>query len=164
MDLLLNDAVITLGKEPASFSQTTIDSSSHKYRLLRAAMFLRILSPAIVVVIVVVLLATFAPAIAVGPDDGVWWVVQTNSTLDVSIANYTSVHQNGSNMLMGFYKSNGFWTYGVGVRSGNTIQGTSYTPNGQTYATWTVTISGNTISGSGIETGYPVTITAVRVF
>jgi len=34
VDLLLNDAVITLGKEPASFSQTTIDSSSHKYRLL----------------------------------------------------------------------------------------------------------------------------------
>ena len=63
-----------------------------------------------------------------------------------------------------FMRANGTWSYGLGVRSGNTIQGTSYTASGHPYATWTVAISGNTISGLGIDTGFPVTLTAVRVF
>jgi len=110
-----------------------------------------------------------APAIAVGPNDGVYQLVESSPSFG-SFTGYASVHQNdtflaqGFNIVIGFMRGNGTWSYGLGVRSGNTIQGTSYTPNGQTYATWTVTISGNTISGSSIETGYPVTITAVRVF
>jgi hypothetical protein len=92
-------------------------------------------------------------SVATGPDDGIWFVVQSNPQRGV-FQLYTSVHQNGTTVVLISLYGNGAWDFGIGTRSGDTAQGTGYTVSGLPIGTFSVTLtSSTTFSGQAIVGG-----------
>ena len=96
-------------------------------------------------------------ALAVGPLDGAYSVVQSNPTYGTFLT-YIVVIQNGS--TIGFASldpSDGTWTYGFGTLSGSQVTGTLFRVDGTAYGTFLVTVTGTTFSGTFVESGIPFT-------
>jgi hypothetical protein len=112
----------------------------------------------------VVLLAA-GPSVAAGPDDGIWFVVQSNPTHG-AFQYYTSVHQNGVTVVLMSAYGNGRWDFGIGTRSGNTVEGTAYDAvTGAAYGTFSVTLtSSTTFNGHVVIDGVVWSLSGSKLF
>jgi hypothetical protein len=112
-----------------------------------------------------VLLFTAGTSTAAGPDDGIWFVVQSSPQHGV-LQYYTSVHQNGSTVVIINAFGNGEWDFGVGARSGNSVQSTlCHAVTGATYGTVNVTLtSSSTFSGQAIIAGISWSLVGSKLF
>ena len=101
------------------------------------------------VLVAVSVLLTAGQSAAVGPDDGIWFVLQSNPAQG-AFSYYVSVHQNGATVVLMNAYGNGAWDFGIGTRSGNTFQGTGYNAvTGVPLGTGTITLtSSTTFSGT----------------
>ena len=118
----------------------------------------------------VVCLVLSTPALAVGPDDGLYLITETNPAFAPRLV-YVSVHQNDNFLSNGFNililnlnPSGTSWDYGLLRRTGNTVQGTLYGTNGQAYGSTSGTISDGTVNGQVIIRGVPFTLSGSRLF
>ena len=121
---------------------------------------------AIVVFIVAgLLLVTAAPSGAVGPDDGIWYVIESHP-LYGAFAFYASVHQNGTTVVtINVNQATGGWTFGIGTRVANTVSGTFFDSNGVPGGTGTITLtSGSTFVGQAVFDGAVWSLTGAKVF
>ena len=123
----------------------------------------------VVLIMAGLLLATTSPSVALGPDDGVWQVTQFHPAVGLLIF-FASIHQNdaflpqGFNFLFASLFGDGAWRYGIGIRSGQVIHGTLYFPNGGVYGTFSVTLSGATLSGQASIQGTVFAISGNKLF
>jgi hypothetical protein len=117
------------------------------------------------VLIAVCVLLTAGQSAAVGPDDGIWLVLQSNPTHG-AFQYYTSVHQNGATVVLMSAYGNGTWDFGIGTRSGNTVQGVAYDAvTGVAYGTVSVTLtSSTTFSGQANIGGVVWSLSGVKLF
>ena len=116
----------------------------------------------------VVVLAS--PALAAGPDDGLYLLTGTAPGYATRLV-YVSMHQNDAFLPSGFNililnlnPSGTSWDYGLLLRTGNTIQGTLYAPNGQAYGSAAGTLSGGVFNGQTFIQGVLFTTTGSRLF
>ena len=112
-----------------------------------------------------VLLLTASISTATGPDDGIWFVVQSNPQHGV-LQYYTSLHQNGSTVVIMNAFGNGSWNFGIGARSGNSVQGTLYNAvTGAADGTASVTLtSSTTFSGQANIGGVVWSLAGSKLF
>ena len=110
-------------------------------------------------------LLTAGHSAAVGPDDGVWLVLQSNPQQG-AFSYYVSMHQNGAVLVVMLAHGNGVWEFGIGTRSGNTFQETSYNAvTGAPFGTWTATLtSSTTLSGSAVVGGVVWSLAGSKLF
>ena len=117
------------------------------------------------VLVAVSVLLTAGQSVAVGPDDGVWLVHQTAPGYP-AFQYYVSVHQNGTTVVIMSAYGDGTWDFGIGTRSGATVQGTLYDSiTGAAYGTATVTLtSSTTFSGSANVAGVVWSLSGSKLF
>jgi len=105
------------------------------------------------VLIAVCVLLTAGQSVATGPDDGIWFVVQSNPQRGV-FQFYTSFHQNGATVVVINAFGNGGWAFGIGTRSGNTVQAILYDAvTGAAYGTGSVTLTSSTTFSGQVNVG-----------
>ena len=113
---------------------------------------------------IVVLLAATTPALAVGPHDGAYAVVETlpgSSDLQTTLV----VLQNGTSLGLAFLFPEGFWVFGVGILSpSNQIQGPLTQSDGSPYGAFDLTIADGHVNGSIEEQGTTYSASGQRIF
>ena len=122
----------------------------------------RVLTAAIVAAF---MLLTVGQSAAVGPDDGVWLVVQSSQQYG-TFQFFASIHQNGATVVIMNAYQDGAWDYSIGTRSGATVQGTGYDPiTGATYGTYSVTLTScTTFSGQANVLGVVWSVSGTKLF
>jgi hypothetical protein len=117
-----------------------------------------------VVIGILVLFAATAPALAVGPQDGAYAVVESSpgsSDLQTTLV----VLQEGTALGLAFLFPEGFWVYGTGVLSpSNQIQGSLFQADGTAYGSFNLTIADGRVSGSIEEQGTTYNAAGSRIF
>ena len=117
-----------------------------------------------VVIGILVLFAATAPALAVGPQDGAYAVVESSpgsSDLQTTLV----VLQEGTALGLAFLFPEGFWVYGTGVLSpSNQIQGSLFQADGTAYGSFNLTIADGHVSGSIEEQGTTYNAAGQRIF
>ena len=118
----------------------------------------------VVAIGMMMLLAATAPALAVGPQDGAYAVVE--SAPGASDLNTTlMVLQEGSALGLALLFPEGFWVFGSGTLSpSNQIQGTLFESNGSAYGSFNLTIADGHVSGSIVEQGTTFSAAGSRIF
>lgn len=113
---------------------------------------------------ILVLLAATGPALAVGPQDGAYAVVESapgSSDLQTTLV----VLQEGTALGLAFLFPEGFWVYGTGTLSpSNQIQGTLFQANGSAYGSFNLTIADGHVNGSIEEEGTTYSAAGPRIF
>ena len=118
----------------------------------------------IVAIGMLILLAATAPALAVGPQDGAYAVVESSpgsSNLQTTLV----VLQAGSTLGLALLFPEGFWVFGSGTLSpSNQIQGTLLEADGTPYGSFTLTIADGHVNGSIEEQGTTYSAAGPRIF
>lgn len=113
---------------------------------------------------ILVLLAATGPALAAGPQDGAYAVVESapgSSDLQTTLV----VLQEGTALGLAFLFPEGFWVYGTGTLSpSNQIQGTLFQANGSAYGSFNLTIADGHVNGSIEEEGTTYSAAGPRIF
>jgi hypothetical protein len=113
---------------------------------------------------ILALLAAAAPALAVGPQDGAYAVVESapgSSNLQTTLV----VLQEGTALGLALLFPEGFWVYGSGTLSpSNQIQGTLFQADGTAYGSFNLSIAGGHVNGSIEEQGTTYSATGPRIF
>jgi hypothetical protein len=122
------------------------------------------MTPRVVAIGTLILLAATAPALAVGPQDGAYAVVESapgSSDLQTTLV----VLQEGSALGLALLFPEGFWVFGSGTLSPtNQIQGTLFESNGSAYGSFNLTIADGHVSGSIEEQGATYSAAGQRIF
>jgi hypothetical protein len=109
-------------------------------------------------------LVTAAPALAVGPNDGAYAVVQTlpgAPTLHATLV----ILQNGSGIGVMFLYPEGFWVFGFSILSDtNRIQGNLTQTDGSHYGFFDLTLANGAVNGTVEELGVTYNATGQRFF
>ena len=118
----------------------------------------------VVAIGMLILLAATAPALAVGPQDGAYAVVESapgSSDLQTTLV----VLQEGTALGLALLFPEGFWVFGSGTLSPtNQIQGTLFESNGSAYGSFNLTIANGHVSGSIEEQGTTYSAAGQRIF
>ena len=113
---------------------------------------------------ILALLAAAAPALAVGPQDGAYAVVESapgSSNLQTTLV----VLQEGTALGLALLFPEGFWVYGSGTLSpSNQIQGTLFQADGTAYGSFNLSIPDGHVNGSIEEQGTTYSATGPRIF
>jgi len=113
---------------------------------------------------ILTLLAVAAPALAVGPQDGAYAVVESapgSSNLQTTLV----VLQEGTALGLALLFPEGFWVYGSGTLSpSNQIQGTLFQADGTAYGSFNLSIADGHVNGSIEEQGTTYSATGPRIF
>ena len=117
-----------------------------------------------ILVALVLVLAAAAPALAVGPNDGAYDVVETlpgSPTLHATLV----ILQNGSEIGVMFLYPEGFWVFGFSLLSAtNHIEGSLTQTDGTHYGSFSLTLNNGTVSGTVEELGVTYNATGQRFF
>jgi len=118
----------------------------------------------IVAIGMLMLLAITAPAVAVGPQDGAYAVVESlpgSSDLQTTLV----VLQEGTALGLAFLFPEGFWVFGTGTLSpSNQIQGGLFEADGSAYGSFSLTIADGHVNGSIEEQGTTYSAAGQRIF
>ena len=110
------------------------------------------------------LLAATAPALAVGPQDGAYAIIESapgSSDLQTTLV----VLQEGTALGLALLFPEGFWVFGSGTLSpSNQIQGTLFESNGSAYGSFNLTIANGQVNGTIEEQGTTYSATGPRIF
>jgi hypothetical protein len=113
---------------------------------------------------ILALFAAAAPALAVGPQDGAYAVVESapgSSNLQTTLV----VLQEGTALGLALLFPEGFWVYGTGTLSpSNQIQGTLFQADGTAYGSFNLSIADGHVNGSIEEQGTTYSATGPRIF
>ena len=113
---------------------------------------------------VLVLLAATAPALAAGPQDGAYAVVESapgSSNLQTTLV----VLQEGTALGLALLFPEGFWVYGTGTLSpSNQIQGNLVQADGSAYGSFNLSIANGHVNGSIEEQGTTYSAAGPRIF
>ena len=113
---------------------------------------------------ILVLVAATAPALAVGPHDGAYAVVETSpgsSDLRTTLV----VVQNGTALGLALLFPEGFWVFGGGTLSpSNHIQGSLFQADGSAYGSFNLDIADGHVNGSIEEQGTTYSAVGQRIF
>ena len=109
-------------------------------------------------------LAATAPALAAGPQDGAYAVIESapgSSDLQTTLV----VLQEGTALGLAFLFPEGFWVFGTGTLSpSNQIQGSLFQADGSAYGSFNLTIANGHVSGSIEEQGTTYSAAGPRIF
>ena len=113
---------------------------------------------------ILALLAATAPALAVGPHDGAYAVVETSpgsSDLQTTLV----VLQEGTALGLALLFPEGFWVFGSGILSpSNQIQGSLFEADGSAYGSFNLSIADGHVNGSIEEQGTTYSAAGPRIF
>ena len=108
----------------------------------------------VVAIGMLMLLAATAPALAVGPQDGAYAIVESapgSSDLQTTLV----VLQEGTALGLALLFPEGFWVFGSGTLSpSNQIQGTLFEADGSAYGSFNLTIANGQVNGTHRGTGH----------
>lgn len=118
----------------------------------------------VVAIGMLMLLAAAAPALAAGPQDGAYAIVESapgSSDLQTTLV----VLQEGTTLGLALLFPEGFWVYGSGTLSpSNQIQGSLFEANGSAYGSFNLTIANGQVNGTIEEQGTTYSATGPRIF
>jgi hypothetical protein len=118
----------------------------------------------VVAVGMLMLLAATAPALAAGPQEGAYAVVESapgSSDLQTTIV----VLQDGTALGLALLFPEGFWVYGTGTLSpSNQIQGSLFQADGSAYGSFNLTFAAGQVNGTIVEEGTSYSATGHRIF
>ena len=118
----------------------------------------------VVAVGILMLLAATAPALAAGPQEGAYAVVESapgSSDLQTTIV----VLQDGTALGLALLFPEGFWVYGTGTLSpSNQIQGSLFQADGSAYGSFNLTFAAGQVNGTIVEEGTSYSATGHRIF
>lgn len=118
----------------------------------------------VVAIGMLMLLAATAPALAVGPQDGAYALVESapgSSDLQTTLV----VLQEGTALGLALLFPEGFWVFGTGTLSpSNQIQGTLFEADGSAYGSFNLTIANGQVNGTIEEQGTTYSATGPRIF
>lgn len=114
---------------------------------------------------IVSLVACPWPAMAAGPHDGAYDVVETNATQVVLERYYVVVIESGQNFGFVMLHFDGTWTYGIGTQTTPTsAQGTLFLSNGTSFGSFSLTLTDAVLSGQLRADDRTNTIAGVKFF
>jgi hypothetical protein len=117
-----------------------------------------------ILVALVLVLAAAAPALAVGPNDGAYDVVETlpgSPTLHATLV----ILQNGNAIGVMFLYPEGFWVFGFSNLSAtNHIEGTLTQTDGTHYGSFSLTLANGAVNGTVEELGVTYNASGQRFF
>jgi hypothetical protein len=117
----------------------------------------------VVAIGMLLLLAVTVPALAVGPQDGAYAVVESapgSSDLQTTLV----VLQQGTALGLALLFPEGFWVYGTGTLSpANQIQGTLFEADGSAYGSFNLTIANGLVNGTIEEQGTTYSAAGPRI-
>jgi hypothetical protein len=118
----------------------------------------------VVAIGMLMLLAATAPALAAGPQEGAYAVVESapgSSDLQTTLV----VLQNGTALGLALLFPEGFWVFGTGTLSpSNQIQGSLFQADGSAYGSFNLTIADGHVNGTIVEEGTSYSATGPRIF
>ena len=118
----------------------------------------------VVAIGMLMLLAATAPALAVGPQDGAYAIVESapgSSDLQTTLV----VLQEGTALGLALLFPEGFWVFGSGTLSpSNQIQGTLFESDGSAYGSFNLTIANGQVNGTIEEQGTTYSAAGPRIF
>ena len=118
----------------------------------------------IVAIGMLMLFAAAAPALAAGPQEGAYAVVESapgSSDLQTTVV----VLQEGTAVGLALLFPEGFWVFGSGTLSpSNQIQGNLFEANGSAYGSFNLTIANGHVSGTIEEQGTTYSAAGPRIF
>jgi hypothetical protein len=118
----------------------------------------------VVAIGMLMLLAATAPALAAGPQEGAYAVVESapgSSDLQTTLV----VLQEGTALGLALLFPEGFWVFGTGTLSpSNQIQGSLFQPDGSAYGSFNLTIADGHVNGSIVEEGATYSAAGQRIF
>jgi hypothetical protein len=118
----------------------------------------------VVAIGMLMLLAATAPALAVGPQEGAYAVVESapgSSDLQTTLV----VLQEGTALGLALLFPEGFWVYGTGTLSpSNQIQGNLVQADGSAYGSFNLSIANGHVNGSIEEQGTTYSAAGPRIF
>jgi hypothetical protein len=118
----------------------------------------------VVAIGMLMLLAATAPALAVGPQEGAYAVVESapgSSDLQTTLV----VLQEGTTLGLALLFPEGFWVYGTGTLSpSNQIQGNLFQADGSAYGSFNLSIANGHVNGTIEEQGTTYSAAGSRIF
>jgi hypothetical protein len=118
----------------------------------------------VVAIGMLMLLAATAPALAVGPQEGAYAVVESapgSSDLQTTLV----VLQEGTALGLALLFPEGFWVYGTGTLSpSNQIQGNLVQADGSAYGSFNLSIANGHVNGTIEEQGTTFSAAGSRIF
>ena len=118
----------------------------------------------VVAIGMLMLLAAAAPALAAGPLDGAYAIVESapgSSDLQTTLV----VLQEGTALGLALLFPEGFWVFGSGTLSpSNQIQGSLFEANGSAYGSFNLTIANGQVNGTIEEQGTTYSAAGPRIF
>ena len=118
----------------------------------------------VVAIGMLMLLAATAPALAVGPQDGAYAIIESapgSSDLQTTLV----VLQEGTALGLALLFPEGFWVFGSGTLSpSNQIQGTLFQADGSAYGSFNLTIANGQVNGTIEEQGTTYSAAGPRIF
>jgi prepilin-type processing-associated H-X9-DG protein len=109
-------------------------------------------------------LAATAPALAVGPQEGAYAVVESSpgsSNLQTTLV----VLQEGTALGLALLFPEGFWVYGTGTLSpSNQIQGSLLQADGSAYGSFNLSFADGHVNGTIVEEGTTYSAAGQRIF
>src|SRR6185369_6532494 len=118
----------------------------------------------VVAIGMLMLLAATAPALAAGPQEGAYAVVESSpgsSDLQTTLV----VLQAGSALGLALLFPEGFWVFGTGTLSpSNQSQGSLFQADGSSYGSFNFTIADGHVNGTIVEEGTSYSATGPRIF
>ena len=118
----------------------------------------------VVAIGMLMLLAATAPALAAGPQEGAYAVVESapgSSDLQTTLV----VLQQGTALGLALLFPEGFWVYGNGTLSpSNQIQGSLFQADVSAYGWFNLTFTGGHVNGTIVEEGTTYSAAGQRIF
>jgi hypothetical protein len=118
----------------------------------------------VVAIGMLMLLAATAPALAAGPQEGAYAVVESapgSSNLQTTLV----VLQEGTALGLALLFPEGFWVYGSGTLSpSNQIQGSLLQADGSAYGSFNLSIANGHVNGTIEEQGTTYSAAGQRIF
>ena len=118
----------------------------------------------VVAIGMLMLLAATGAALAAGPQDGAYAIVESapgSSDLQTTLV----VLQEGTALGLALLFPEGFWVYGTGTLSpSNQIQGGLFEADGSAYGSFSLTIADGHVNGSIEEQGTTYSAAGQRIF
>src|SRR5687767_5495198 len=118
----------------------------------------------VVAIGMLILLAAIGPALAVGPQDGAYAIVESapgSSDLQTTLV----VLQEGTALGLALLFPEGFWVYGTGTLSpSNQIQGSLFQADGSAYGSFNLTIANGHVNGTIVEEDTTYSAAGQRIF
>jgi hypothetical protein len=118
----------------------------------------------VVAIGMLMLLAATGPALAAGPQDGAYAIVESapgSSDLQTTLV----VLQEGTALGLALLFPEGFWVFGSGTLSpSNQIQGSLFEANGSAYGSFNLTFANGQVNGTIEEQGTTYSAAGPRIF